>query len=110
MATFAFVFNKTKYNQMSAKQKKVIDNHCTSEWAAKVAGPWADFEHAGIDKLKAEAGHEVYELNHEQLAEWRKATAPLEAKWAAGAKKAGVDPELAIKALRAELVKNKASY
>jgi len=108
--TFAFVFNKAKYNEMSPRQKKVIDNHCTSEWAAKVATPWADFEHAGIDKLKAEAGHEVYELNGAQLAEWRKATAPLEAKWAEGAKKAGVNPELAIKALRAELVKNKASY
>ena len=43
-----------------------------------------------------------------QLAEWRKAAAPLEAKWAEGAKKAGVDPELAMKGLRAELVKNKA--
>ena len=46
---------------MSASQKKVIDNHCTGEWAAKVAGPWADFEHNGIDKIKAMPGHEVYE-------------------------------------------------
>jgi len=110
VTTFAFVFNKAKYEAMSARQKKVIDNHCTSEWAAKVATPWADFEHNGIAKLKAEAGHDVYDISPAQLAEWRKATAPLEAKWAAGAKKAGVDPELAIKGLRAELVKNKASY
>lgn len=108
--TFAFVFNKAKYNEMSPRQKKVIDDHCTSEWAAKTAGPWADFEHAGIAKLRAEAGHDVYELNAEQLGEWRKAMAPLEGKWAASVKKAGVDPDLAIKALRAELVKNKASY
>ncbi len=108
--TFAFVFNKTKYNEMSARQKKVIDNHCTSEWAAKVATPWADFEHAGIAKLEAEPGHEVYDISRAQLAEWRKAAAPLEAKWAEGAKKAGVDPELAMKGLRAELVKNKAAY
>jgi TRAP-type C4-dicarboxylate transport system substrate-binding protein len=108
--TFAFVFNKAKYEQMSAKQKKVIDNHCTSEWAAKVATPWADFEHAGIAKLKAEPGHEVYDISPAQLAEWRKAAGPLEAKWAESAKKAGVDPELAMKALKAELVKNKAAY
>jgi TRAP-type C4-dicarboxylate transport system substrate-binding protein len=110
VTTFAFVFNKAKYEAMSARQKKVIDNHCTSEWAAKVATPWADFEHNGIAKLKAEAGHDVYDISPAQLAEWRKATAPLEAKWAVGAKKAGVDPELTIKGLRAELVKNKASY
>ena len=66
VTTFAFVFNKDKYEQMSAKQKKVIDDHCTSEWAAKVATPWADFEHAGIAKLKAEPGHEVYELSPAQ--------------------------------------------
>jgi TRAP-type C4-dicarboxylate transport system substrate-binding protein len=110
VTTFAFVFNKTKYEQMSASQKKVIDNHCTSEWAAKVAGPWADFEHNGIDKLKAATGHEVYDITPAQLADWKKATAPLEAKWAEGVKKAGVDPELAMKALKAELIKNKAAY
>ena len=48
VTTFAFVFNKAKYDEMSASQKKVIDNHCTPEWALKVAAPWADFEHAGI--------------------------------------------------------------
>ena len=39
VTTFAFVFNKDKYDQMSAAQKKVIDDHCTNEWAGKVAGP-----------------------------------------------------------------------
>ncbi len=110
VTTFAFVFNKAKYEQMSARQKKVIDNHCTSEWAAKVATPWADFEHNGIAKIKAEAGHEVYDISPAQLAEWKKAAGPLEAKWADGVKKAGIDPELAIKGLKAELVKNKAAY
>ena len=54
VTTFAFVFNKATYDQMSAAQKKVIDDHCTNEWAGKVAGPWADFEHAGVKKLKAD--------------------------------------------------------
>ena len=60
VTTFAFVFNKDKYDQMSAAQKKVIDDHCTNEWALKVASNWADFEHAGVGKLKADAAHEVY--------------------------------------------------
>jgi TRAP-type C4-dicarboxylate transport system substrate-binding protein len=108
--TFALVFNKAKYNEMDAKQKKVIDNHCTSEWALKIAGPWADFEHAGIAKLKAEPSHDVYPISPAQLAEWRKAAAPLEAKWAEGAKKAGVDADAAIKELRADLKKENAAY
>ena len=45
---------------MSAAQKKVIDDHCTNEWSLKVAGPWADFERAGVQKLKSDPAHEVY--------------------------------------------------
>ncbi|MGH6682450.1 MAG: TRAP transporter substrate-binding protein [Pseudolabrys sp.] len=110
VTTFALVFNKDKYNQMSASQKKVIDNHCTNEWALKVAAPWADFEHAGIAKIKAEAGQEVDEPTAAQVAEWKKAAQPLEAKWAENAKKAGVDPAVVMKELKADLVKYKAAY
>ncbi|HVV61574.1 MAG TPA: TRAP transporter substrate-binding protein [Pseudolabrys sp.] len=110
VTTFAFVFNKDKYNQMSAKQKKVIDNHCTNEWALRIAAPWADFEHAGIAKIKAEPGQEVDEPSAAQVAEWKKAAQPLEAKWAENAKKAGVDPAVVMKELKADLVKYKAAY
>ncbi len=108
--TFALVFNKAKYNEMDAKQKKVIDDHCNSKWALRVAAPWADFEHNGIAKLKAEKSHEVYTISAAQVAEWRKAAAPLEAKWAAGAKKAGVDPAKAMAELKADLKKENAAY
>src|ERR1044072_3384520 len=73
VTTFAFVFNKAVYGQMSAAQKKVMDDHCETQWAIRAASPWADFEHAGIKKLKVE-GHEVYPLTNEQLAEWKKWT------------------------------------
>ena len=108
--TFAFVFNKSTYNQMSARQKKAIDDHCTNDWALKIASPWADFEHAGIAKIKAESGHEVYELTPAQLAEWKKAATPLEKAWADNVKKVGVDPDAAMKELKADLVKYKAAY
>ena len=108
--TFVLVFNKAVYNQMDAKQKKVIDDHCNSQWALRIASPWADFEHAGIAKIKAEPGQNVYTLTPAQIAEWRKAAAPLEATWGAGAKTAGIDPVVAMKELKADLVKNKAAY
>ena len=110
VTTFAFVFNKDKYNQMSPAQQKVIDNHCTPEWALKVAAPWADFEHAGIAKIKAEGGHEVYEPTPAQVAEWKKAAQPLEEKWAEGVKKTGVDPVVVMKELKAQLSKEGAGY
>jgi TRAP-type C4-dicarboxylate transport system substrate-binding protein len=110
VTTFAFVFNKNTYNQMSAAQKKVIDNHCTNEWALKVAAPWADFEHNGIAKLKAEAGHEVYDLSAAQLAEWKKSAEPLSKTWADNVKKAGANPDVVMKEFKAELAKYKAGY
>jgi TRAP-type C4-dicarboxylate transport system substrate-binding protein len=109
VTTFAFVFNKATYNQMSAAQKKVIDDHCTNDWAAKVAGPWADFEHAGIAKIKAEAGHEVYGLTPDQVAAWKKAAAPLQAGWADGVRKTGGDPDAVMKELNSALAKYNAA-
>ena len=110
VTTFAFVFNKAKYDEMSASQKKVIDSHCTPEWALKVAAPWADFEHAGIAKIKAEAGQEIYEPTPAQVAEWKKAAQPLEEKWAENVKKTGVDPDTVMKELKAQLSKEGAGY
>lgn len=107
--TFVFVFNKDTYKAMSASQKKVIDDHCNNDWALKVAAPWADFEHAGIAKLKAEAGHEVYPITSAQLAEWKKAADPLEKTWANNVRKSGGNPDAIMKELKAELVKFKSA-
>ena len=73
---FVWVMNKNTYAAMSPSQQKVIDNHCNKEWAEKVASPWADFEHDGIAKLKAEPGQEVYPISDTQLANLWKAAKP----------------------------------
>jgi TRAP-type C4-dicarboxylate transport system substrate-binding protein len=104
---FVWVMNKDKYESMSAAQKKVIDEHCTTEWAEKVATPWADFEVAGRTKLATQAGHEAYKLTPEQLDAWRKAIAPTEAAWAEGATKAGYDAKAVMESLRATVAKYK---
>ena len=98
-ATFVWVMNKAKYEAMSPAQRTVIDQHCTTEWAEKVASPWADWEHGGLEKIKAEAGHDVYRLTPEQVAAWRKAAEPLKAKWAAQVK----DADAVFGALQTEL-------
>jgi TRAP-type C4-dicarboxylate transport system substrate-binding protein len=108
--TFAFVLNKALYNQMSAAQKTVIDDHCTNEWSGKVAAPWADFEHAGIQKLKADPAHEVYPISAEQLAEWRKAAEPLASTWAGNVRKTGGDPDVIMKELKDSLGRFQAAY
>jgi TRAP-type C4-dicarboxylate transport system substrate-binding protein len=104
---FVWVMNKDKYDSMSTAQKKVIDDHCTTEWAEKVASPWADFEYGGHAKMAA-AGHEIYKLTPQQLKAWRDATAPGEAQWAESVKKVGQDPKKVMDSLKANLAKYKA--
>jgi TRAP-type C4-dicarboxylate transport system substrate-binding protein len=106
---FVWVMNKDKYDSMSAAQKKVIDDHCTTEWAEKVATPWADFEYGGRAKIAAEPGHEVYKLTPEQMKAWRDAMGPVENQWAESVKKTGQDPKKIMDGLKASLVKYKAA-
>ncbi len=108
VTTFAFVFNKARYDEMSPRQKKAIDNHCTTEQAGLVGGPWGKFEHDGLAKVKAEAGHEVYQLTPDQMVKWRKSAEPLEKAWADNVRKAGTDPDVALKELKEQLAKYKA--
>ncbi len=110
VTSFVWVMNKAKYEGMSAAQKKVIDDHCTTQWAVRAASPWADFEHAGIQKLKSDPAHEVYSLSQDQLNEWRKAAEGVVTTWAEGVKKAGGDPDAILKDLKATLAKRNSAY
>ena len=110
VTTFAWVINKDKYASMSAGQKKVIDDHCTNEWALKVSAPWTDFEFAGRAKLKGDAAHEVYPLTPEQTAKWKVAAQPLVDAWAAGVKKAGGDPAKVMNDLKDSITKAGAAF
>jgi TRAP-type transport system periplasmic protein len=105
-----WVMNKTKYEAMSPAQKKVIDDHCTTEWALKIATPWADFEAGGRDKIKAMAGQEVYPLTSDQFALWRAAAQPLIGEWAEPVRKAGYDPKAALDELKASAAKYNSAY
>jgi TRAP-type C4-dicarboxylate transport system substrate-binding protein len=108
--TFQWLMHQGTYDRMSAAQKKVIDDHCTTEWAGRFADPWADFERAGLAKIKAEPGHEVYPITAAQLDEWKKSAEPLHKVWADGVRKAGRDPDAVMKELMVSLAQYKASY
>jgi TRAP-type C4-dicarboxylate transport system substrate-binding protein len=106
---FVWVLNKDKYNALSAAQKKVVDDHCTTEWAEKVASPWADFEAAGRTKIGGTAGHEMVKLTADQVDAWRRAVAPVTEQWSEGVKKAGADPKQVLDSLHQSLTKYKSA-
>ncbi len=105
VTTFVLVMNKDKYNEMSDRQKKAIDDNCNTEAAGRVGGPWGEFEDAGLGKVKAEPGQEVYSLTPEQTAQWKKAAEPLVKTWADNVRRKGADPDAALSELKASLAK-----
>jgi len=105
VTTFVLVMNKDKYNAMSDRQKQAVDDNCNTEAAGRVGEPWGKFEDAGVDKVKAEQGQEVYSLTPEQTALWKKAAEPLVKTWAEAVKNKGVDPDAALSELKASLAK-----
>jgi TRAP-type C4-dicarboxylate transport system substrate-binding protein len=107
---FTYSMNKAKYDAMSPAQKKVIDDHCTTEWAVKVSSPWNKFEAAGRDKMKAAAGHEVYALTPDQVKAWKTATAPLQKQWADAVTKGGGNADALYKEFQDSLAKNSAGF
>ena len=104
-AVFTYSMNKAKYDAMSPAQKKVIDDHCTNEWAVKIASPFADFEKAGRAKMLAAPGHEVYPLTPDQLKAWQAVAAPLQKQWADAVTKAGGNPDQIYKELQDSIAK-----
>lgn len=108
--SFVWIMNKSAYEGMSPAQKKAIDDHCSNEWALRVAAPWADFERAGVAKLTSEPGHEVYTISDAQLAEWKQAAAPVVKAWGDSVRKVGGDPDAILKELKTTLAKHNSAY
>jgi TRAP-type C4-dicarboxylate transport system substrate-binding protein len=108
--TFQWLMSPKTYAAMSPAQKKVIDDHCTTEWAGRFADPWATFERAGLEKVKAMPGHEVYPITAEQLGEWRKSAEPLHKQWADAVRKTGANPDVVMQELKNSLAQYKAGY
>lgn len=108
-ASFVWVLNKAWYDGLKPDMKKAVDDHCNNAWAEKVGTAWGDDEDSGRAKLQA-AGHTITPLSPEQINAWRQAVAPITEKWAADAKKAGVEPPQTLEALKAELKSRNGLY
>jgi TRAP-type C4-dicarboxylate transport system substrate-binding protein len=102
---FTFSMNKDKYEALGAAQKRIMDDHCSTDWAVKLAGPWGDFEAAGREKMRADSTHNLYKLTPDQMQAWRATVEPLRASWAAAVKQAGADPDAALAELNASIAK-----
>jgi TRAP-type C4-dicarboxylate transport system substrate-binding protein len=96
----AFVFNKGFMAKLSAKSRKVVEDHCTPEWAERMSAGWADVEANGRNKILADSTHTMHKPNAEQLKAWKTAAAPLTDEWKANIKSKGLgDPDAIYKGM-----------
>ena len=109
MGFFGLAINKASYAKLNPAQKKALDAHCTTEWAAKLDAPWSIFEDEGKAKIEALAGHEVIKPTPEQVDLWRESAKPLIEEWSKAATKAGVNAKQAFDELKALLAAEKAA-
>ncbi|WP_035872443.1 TRAP transporter substrate-binding protein [Cucumibacter marinus] len=95
--------NKAAYEALSDEDKAVMDAHCTSEWAEKVAFGWANFEDEGREKAIASPDHTLHEPTPEEVKAWQDAAAPLLDAWKADVTAKGYDADTVYQGLVDEL-------
>lgn len=109
-ASFVWVMNRGWYDKLGASQKKVIDEHCNTDWAARVGKNWGEDEDSGQAKLQAMPGHTIVHLTPQQLQAWKTAVQPVTTQWSQAAQKAGADPAAVLGALKRELTARNAAF
>ena len=106
-AVWNIVLNKAAYNNLDAKQKAVVDAHCTPEWAERIADPVARSDWAGEKKLR-EMGKTFVPISDADRDAWRKFSAPALEVWKKSVAKRGFDAEAVLKSLTDKLRAEKA--
>jgi TRAP-type C4-dicarboxylate transport system substrate-binding protein len=107
---FVLVLNKATYAKMSPAQRQVIDQHCNSEAAERIAKPWADYESAGEATLRSRQDQTFVSLTPEMLKQWQASSQPQVAKWKDQVRATGNDPDKVMGDLKSALAKVGAAY
>jgi TRAP-type transport system periplasmic protein len=107
LATLTHGISRSVYDQMSAGQKKVIDDHCTPEWSQKIDKYWYDDQVKREQEIR-DAGDKITKitkLSPAELDQWKKAAEPVVAAWKESVKKVGQNPDQILDEFKAELKK-----
>ncbi len=109
-AAFVWTMNKDFYQKLSPAQKKVIDDHCSNAWAARVGADWGNDEDSGQAILAKTPGHTIVKVTDAQRVAWRKAAEPLTAEWLKKPNNSGINAQGALNSFRKTLETYNAAY
>lgn len=110
VSTFEHGINRRLYDGMDASQRRVIDDHCTPEWSAKVYRYWYEADQKDQMTGRQLKDHTWTKVSPAELQLWRDAAKPVVALWKASVIKVGEDPDQVLKEMWAELKKEDALF
>jgi TRAP-type transport system periplasmic protein len=112
LSTLTHGISRATYDSMSAAQKKVIDDHCTPEWSARVYRYWYEDQVKREEEIR-QAGDKITKITKigpAEIALWRKAAEPVVTAWKESVAKVGLNPDQVLNEFKAELQKTDALY
>jgi TRAP-type transport system periplasmic protein len=101
--------NKRRIEGLPAAQRKVVDEHCTPQWASRIIGAWQKWEDEGRAEL-AKLGNTIYQIPAEARAAWRDSTRQIYADWAKDAAAKGIDAAKELADLQGRLKARNAGF
>jgi len=101
---FYLVVSEKAWARIQPADQKAIEDISGEKLSSLIGKTWKTANQRGLALMK-ESGFEITTADAALMASIKKAWAPLEAEWIAGAKKKGVDGAAAIAAYKAELAK-----
>ncbi len=104
VSNFTDGISRKTYDSMSAAQKKVIDDHCTPEWSARVYKYWYEDQAKREGEIR-KSDRKLTKIGPTELALWRKAAEPVVAAWKESVTKAGFNADQVMEDFKGELKK-----
>ncbi|MBU2452089.1 MAG: TRAP transporter substrate-binding protein [Proteobacteria bacterium] len=99
--TFAVMMNKNKWNELTPKNQKIIDE-INAEWIIKHGIAWDEVDKAGIDFFKSKGG-EIISLSDTEAEKWKEAVAPIIDGYIKKANESGVDGKAVVDFIKANM-------
>ena len=102
VSNFTHGISRQTYNGMSDAQKKVINDHCSPEWSAKVYQHWYD-DQAKREEEILKSDRKLTKIGPAEVELWRKAAEPVVASWKESVTKAGYNADEVLNEFKAAL-------
>lgn len=90
---FGLIMNQRSYDNLSADDQAVMDEHCSGEWSSRLIEVWNEEGAKARQGFIDNPDHEVYAPTEPEIAAWVDASSGLQASWAADVRANGDDPD-----------------